>query len=94
MWITLRQIYLEENSVSHVLSLYEELFALKQGDHSIHDYCAELSGKLNELQVYKPISTDPKVIKAQREDFYVAIFLSGLNQSLSHVRAHILSDPI
>ena len=49
MWITVQQIYSDENNVSRVFSLYEELFALKQGDHSIHDYFAELSGKLNEL---------------------------------------------
>jgi predicted component of viral defense system (DUF524 family) len=50
-----------------------------------------LQGMWDELNVYKPLSTDLQKQQKYREEFRIAKFLSGLKSDFAPIRAQILS---
>ncbi|KAK4402403.1 Retrovirus-related Pol polyprotein from transposon RE1 [Sesamum angolense] len=92
MWDALRDMYFHEKNISRVFELYERLFSLKQDGRAVSDYFALLKGTSDEILLYHPLSSDAQIRQAQWEDFLVAKFLSGLDNSLKVVRDHLLAS--
>ncbi|KAL0313828.1 UNVERIFIED_CONTAM: Retrovirus-related Pol polyprotein from transposon TNT 1-94 [Sesamum angustifolium] len=92
MWDALHDMYSHEKNISRVFELYERLFSLKQDGRAVSDYFALLKGTSDEILLYHPLSCDAQTRKAQWEDFLVAKFLSGLDNSLKVVRDHLLAS--
>ncbi|XP_043697036.1 uncharacterized protein LOC122647788 [Telopea speciosissima] len=92
VWEELRESYSQDTYLSWIYDLYEKFFSLKQEGKSLGKYYNSLKGMWEELNVYQPISTDAAMIKAQRSEFLVAKFLSGLDSDLQSVKSQLLTS--
>ncbi|XP_059653399.1 uncharacterized protein LOC132300375 isoform X2 [Cornus florida] len=83
--------YPMDTDVSRIYSLYEKMFHSRQSGQGIAEYYSTFKCLLDELNQYHPLTTDLEVLKRQREEFYVSIFLAGLDPNLQSIRDHILA---
>ena len=58
IWDTLKQIYGYEKNISRVFEVYEQIFTLKMGDSTVQDHFASLRALLDELDLYRPLTSD------------------------------------
>lgn len=67
-------MYRNKKNISHVYSLYEQIFILRQDGHSVNGYFVVFKEKWDELTFYHPIINDGTILKQQGKKFLVAKF--------------------
>ena len=91
IWDTCRLTYGYEKNISRVFEIYEQLFTIRQGEHSIQKHFTRLRALLDELEMYQPLTGDISQMKKYREELAVSIYLFNLNSNLSsQIRGQVL----
>ncbi|XP_059657703.1 uncharacterized protein LOC132304155 [Cornus florida] len=94
IWDAIKETYSMDTNISRIYSLYEKIFHSHQSDFSsqgLGEYYSNFKSLLDELNQYHPLTTNPDVLKRQREEFSVSIFLAGLHPNLHNIRDQILA---
>ena len=64
IWDTFKETYGHEKNISCVFKIYEQLFSLQQGDHSVHEIYTSLCALLDELEVHQSIVSHAKTLRS------------------------------
>ena len=93
VWELAKELHSGVNNLKWIYDLHQNYFSLSLSNLSLNDYYNKFKGVCEELNIYKPISSDVKVMKKQRDSMHVARFLPGLPKSLNPVKSQILASP-
>ncbi|XP_042502356.1 uncharacterized protein LOC122079725 [Macadamia integrifolia] len=91
VWNDLKETYSQEKNMTRIYDIYEKLFQFRQSDKPLSEYYSTFRGMVEELNVFQPLTVDIDKLKAQRNEFFVAKFLAGLNNDLKAVKGHLLA---
>ncbi|KAG8373563.1 hypothetical protein BUALT_Bualt11G0037500 [Buddleja alternifolia] len=95
IWDMLHELYGNEKNISRVFELYEQLFSLQQGDHSVTELYTTLHGILDELDIHQPLLLDLIKLHEYREGLAVAKFMSALRPKISNqIRGQIFGGDV
>jgi hypothetical protein len=91
IWDSLKHTYGHQNNISKVFQTYEELFKVKQGDHSCQEHYSYIQGLISELNLYQPPTTNLATVVRHREELVVSAYLASLDPGVAaQVRGSIL----
>ncbi|XP_039139827.1 uncharacterized protein LOC120277136 [Dioscorea cayenensis subsp. rotundata] len=93
IWEMCRLTYGNENNISRVFELYEQLFTARQGDRTAPQFFTHIRSLLDELDIYQPLVLDLATLRRYRNEVAVIAYLSGLPVEMQNqVKGSILSS--
>ena len=93
LWESVKAFYGQQKNHSHVYRLQQEIQQEKKGTKSHLEYLGSLKKKFDELDIYRPLTVDPKEIQKRREEDRIFQYLSGFDSSYENIRSQIIRAP-
>jgi gag-polypeptide of LTR copia-type len=63
LWQSIQDMFGQQNNFDRIFQLKRELYQTKQGSQTITQLYCSIKSKLDELNMYEPITTDLKIIQ-------------------------------
>jgi len=93
LWDAAQSIYGKTNNFAHIFKLKHDLSQTKQQGQTITEYLGTLQRGWDELAIYEPTTTDPRVLLERKERDQIYQFLIGLDGSYEAIRSQVLMTP-
>lgn len=90
LWDTLKKVYGNTSNLHRVFEVKKAINNLSQGDMAFKDHFGKFSSLWAELDMLRPITTDPELLSERREQDKVFGLLMTLNSSFNVLIKHIL----
>jgi gag-polypeptide of LTR copia-type len=90
LWQTVKDMFGQQNNFDRIFQLKRELYQTKQGSQTITQLYGSIKSKLDELNMYEPITADLKILQQRYEHDRVYLLLNALNSDYEQVRSQIL----
>nr|GEZ66931.1 hypothetical protein [Tanacetum cinerariifolium] len=78
LWKAVRDTYGNQNNSAHIFQIQLDIANLGQDGNTFLNLLGKLKGLWNELEVYRPHSVDPKILRKRHEDDQVFQLLASL----------------
>ena len=92
LWEALKDMYGNQNNAARVYQLKQEISDLQQGESSFIQYLGSLKSKWNELNLYRPHSTDANVLLKRADEDKVFQLLGNLSSEYEDLKCHLLMN--
>ena len=83
-------MYGNQNNAARIFELQKSLSVLTQDGKSFVEHLGKLKSMWNELNLYRPHTTDPATLLKRAEEDKVFQLLSSLDSTYEDMRSHIL----
>ncbi|XP_068331705.1 uncharacterized protein [Pyrus communis] len=93
LWNSVRDMYGDLNNVARVFQLKKDLTELQQGNLSFVQHLGNLKAKWNELDLYRPHTTDTTILLKRVEADKVFQLLVSIGPYYEDLRSHLLMTP-
>ena len=93
LWEAIKEMYGSQNNAARVFQLKKNLASLKQGDQAFVQHLGSLKTMWNELDLYRPHTTDSVVILKRVDEDKVFQLLASLGSEYEDLRIHLLMAP-
>ncbi|XP_050104602.1 uncharacterized protein LOC126584179 [Malus sylvestris] len=90
LWEAVKEMYESQNNTAHVFQLKKNLASLKQGDQAFVQHLGNLKNMWNELDLYRPHTTDSLVLLKRAYEDKVFQILASLGSEYEDLRSHVL----
>nr|AEJ72555.1 putative retroelement polyprotein [Malus domestica] len=90
LWKAVKEIYGNQNNAARIFELQKNLSVLNQDGKTFIEHLGRLKSMWNELNLYRPHTTDPAILLKQAEEDKVFQLLSSLDSTYEDLRSHIL----
>jgi gag-polypeptide of LTR copia-type len=90
LWKTVKGMFGHQNNFDRIFQLKRELYQTKQGSQTITQLYGSIKSKLDELNMYEPITADLKTLQQWYEHDRVYFLLNALNSDYEQVCSQIL----
>ncbi|XP_062006532.1 uncharacterized protein LOC133723659 [Rosa rugosa] len=92
LWKHVKEMYGNQNNSARVFQLKKDIASLQQEEKSFVQYLASLTSMWNELDVYRPHTTDANVLLKRAEEDKIFQLLANLGSEYEDLRSHILMN--
>ncbi|KAM2539835.1 hypothetical protein TB2_025087 [Malus domestica] len=86
-------MYGSQNNEARIFQLKKDIAGLRQGDQSFVQHLGNIKSMWNELDMYRPHSTDSAVLLKRADEDKVFQFLASLGAEYEDLRSHLLMTP-
>ncbi|RVW42670.1 Retrovirus-related Pol polyprotein from transposon TNT 1-94 [Vitis vinifera] len=93
LWEALRDMYGNQNNSARIFQIQQEVNALRQDGRPFVSLLGNFKSLWSELEVYRPHTIDPVVLKKRTEEDRVFQVLASLGSEFEDLRCHILMSP-
>ncbi|KAM2022233.1 hypothetical protein ACFX16_044162 [Malus domestica] len=93
LWESVKEMYGSQNNAAHVFELKKSLAGLKQGDQSFVQHLGSLKSMWNELDLYRPHTTESDVLLKKANEDKVFELLASLGAEYEDLRSNLLMTP-
>ena len=93
IWEALRDMYGNQNNSARIFQIQQEVNALRQDGRPFVSLLGNFKSLWSELEVYRPHTVDPVVLKKRTEEDRVFQVLASLGSEFEDLRCHILMSP-
>ncbi|WJZ94875.1 hypothetical protein VitviT2T_013699 [Vitis vinifera] len=93
LWEALRDMYGNQNNSARIFQIQQEVNALRQDGRPFVSLLGNFKSLWSELEVYRPHTVDPVVLKERTEEDRVFQVLASLGSEFEDLRCHILMSP-
>ena len=93
LWEALRDMYGNQNNSARIFQIQQEVNALRQDGRPFVSLLGNFKSLWSELEVYRPHTVDPVVLKKRTEQDRVFQVLASLGSEFEDLRCHILMSP-
>lgn len=93
MWKAVRELYGDLNNSARVFQIKKDLAELKKGNQTFIEHLGNFKAKWNELDLYRPHTTDSKTILKRVEEDKIFQLLYSLGPDYEDLQSHILMSP-
>ncbi|KAM1425821.1 hypothetical protein TB2_017749 [Malus domestica] len=90
LWKAVKEMYGNQNNAARIFELQKSLSVLNQDGKTFIEHLGRLKSMWNELNLYRPHTTDPAILLKQAEEDKVFQLLSSLDSTYEDLRSHIL----
>ncbi|KAB2617910.1 hypothetical protein D8674_013779 [Pyrus ussuriensis x Pyrus communis] len=92
-WTTVKEMYGNQNNSARIFQLKKDISNVQQEGKTFVQHLGSLRSMWNELDVYRPHTTDPTVLLKRTEEDKKFQLLSSLSSDYEDLRSHILMNP-
>ncbi|KAB2614533.1 hypothetical protein D8674_039240 [Pyrus ussuriensis x Pyrus communis] len=93
LWTTVKEMYGNQNNSARIFQLKKDISNVQQEGKTFVQHLGSLRSMWNELDVYRPHTTDPTVLLKRTEEDKIFQLLSSLSSDYEDLRSHILMNP-
>ncbi|KAM2621688.1 hypothetical protein TB2_026408 [Malus domestica] len=93
LWISVRDMYGDLNNAARVFQLKKDLTELQKGNLSFVQHLGNLKAKWNELDLYRPHTTDTTILLKRAEEDKVFQLLASIGPEYEDLKSHLLMTP-
>ena len=93
LWTTVKEMYGNQNNSARIFQLKKDISSVQQEGKTFVQHLGSLRSMWNELDVYRPHTTDPTVLLKRTEEDKIFQLLSSLSSDYEDLRSHILMNP-
>nr|XP_011467293.1 PREDICTED: uncharacterized protein LOC105352303 [Fragaria vesca subsp. vesca] len=93
LWKAIKDMYGDLNNAARVFQLKKDLAEIQQGNLSFVQHLGSLKAKWNELDLYRPHTTDAAVLLKRAEEDKVFQLLASLESEYDDLKSHLLMSP-
>ncbi|KAM2926467.1 hypothetical protein FF1_043832 [Malus domestica] len=93
LWESVKEMYGSQNNVARVFELKKSLASLKQDDQSFVQHLGSLKSMWNELDLYRPHTTESVVLLKRANEDKAFQLLASLGDEYEDLRSHLLMTP-
>ncbi|GJY64728.1 retrovirus-related pol polyprotein from transposon RE2 [Tanacetum coccineum] len=90
LWEAVRDMYGNQNNTTPIFQIQLDIANLRQDINSFVNLLGKLKGLWNEMEVYRPHSVDPKILRKRHKDDQVFQLLASLGPDFKELKRHIL----
>ncbi|KAM2064541.1 hypothetical protein ACFX16_027922 [Malus domestica] len=90
LWTTVKEMYGNQNNAARIFQLKKDISNIQQEGKSFVQHLGSLRSMWNELDVYRPHTTDSLVLLKRTEEDKFFQLLSSLSSEYEDLRSHIL----
>ncbi|KAM2573952.1 hypothetical protein TB2_005960 [Malus domestica] len=92
LWTTVKEMYGNQNNAARIFQLKKDISNIQQEGKSFVQHLGSLRSMWNELDVYRPHTTDSSVLLKRIEEDKNFQLLSSLSSEYEDLRSHILMN--
>ncbi|GLJ22118.1 hypothetical protein SUGI_0415020 [Cryptomeria japonica] len=92
LWDSIAELYGNQNNVAHIFELTLEIAAAQQGEKTFSEHLGNLKKLWDELNLYRPHTTDAKTLLKGTEEDKIFSLLSSLKPEYEYIRSNLLMD--
>ncbi|KAF5191911.1 Copia-like polyprotein/retrotransposon [Thalictrum thalictroides] len=92
LWKHVKEMYGNQNNAARIFQLKRDIADLQQKDKSFVQHLGSLTSMWNELDVYRPHTTEAKVLLKRAEEDKIFQLLASLSSNYEDLRSHILMN--
>ncbi|KAM1294032.1 hypothetical protein ACFX13_014435 [Malus domestica] len=93
LWESVKEMYGSQNNAARVFELKKSLAGLKQGDQSFVQHLGSMKSMWNELDLYRPHTTESAVLLKRADEDKVFQLLASLGAEYEDLHSHLLMTP-
>ncbi|XP_068312597.1 uncharacterized protein [Pyrus communis] len=93
LWETVKEMYGSQNNAARVFQLKKDISNLQQEGKPLVQLLGSMKGMWNELEMYRPHTTEAYVLLKRAEEDKIFQLLSSLDSEYKDLRSHILMNP-
>ncbi|XP_070679367.1 uncharacterized protein [Malus domestica] len=93
LWEDVKEMYGSQNNVARVFELKKSLAGLKQGDQSFIQHLGSMKSMWNELDLYRPHTTESAVLLKRADEDKVFQLLASSRAEYEDLLSHLLMTP-
>ncbi|XP_070667448.1 uncharacterized protein [Malus domestica] len=90
LWESVKDMYGSQNNSVRIFQLKKSVASLKQGDHSFVQHLGSMKSMWNELDMYRPHTTDSAMLLKRADEDKVFQLLASLGAEYEDLRSHLL----
>ncbi|KAM1748237.1 hypothetical protein ACFX1T_009140 [Malus domestica] len=93
LWETVKEMYGSQNNDARVFQLKKDISNLQQEGKPFVQLLGSMKSMWNELEMYRPHTTEASVLLKRAEEDKIFQLLSSLDSGYEDLRSHILINP-
>ncbi|KAM2649986.1 hypothetical protein EV1_014035 [Malus domestica] len=93
LWESVKEMYGNQNNAARVFELKKSLAGLKQGDQSFIQHLGSMKSMWNELDLYRPHTTESAMLLKRADKDKVFQLLASLGAEYEDLHSHLLMTP-
>uniref|UniRef100_A0A6N2KKL2 Integrase catalytic domain-containing protein n=1 Tax=Salix viminalis TaxID=40686 RepID=A0A6N2KKL2_SALVM len=90
LWEAVKDMYGNQNNSARIFQIQQDIAKLHQNGQPFVNLLSRLKSLWNELEVYRPHSVDPTVLRNRTEEDQIFQLLASLGSEFEDLRSHIL----
>ncbi|KAI9182752.1 hypothetical protein LWI28_028584 [Acer negundo] len=90
LWYSLTEFYGNQNNATRIFELKTEITAAEQGDKTFSEHLRFLKKLWDELNIYRPHTTDERIILQRVEENKIFSLLNGLKPDYENLRSNVI----
>ncbi|KAM2081357.1 hypothetical protein ACFX1T_035002 [Malus domestica] len=90
LWESIKEMYGSQNNAARIFQLKNDLTGLRQGDQSFVQHLGSMKSMWNELDMYRPHTTDFAALLKKADEDKVFQLLASLGAEYEDLRSHLL----
>ena len=92
LWEAVREMYGNQNNSARIFQIQQDITSVQQNGQPFVQLLSKLKSLWNELEIYRPHSIDPKVLRNRKEEDQIFQLLASLGPEFEDLRSHILMN--
>jgi hypothetical protein len=92
LWEAVKDMYGNQNNSARIFQIQQEIAEIQQSGQPFVNLLSKFKGLWNELDVYRPHSVDPVVLRRRKEEDQIFQLLASLGSDYEDLRSHILMN--
>ncbi|KAM1022842.1 hypothetical protein COP2_044953 [Malus domestica] len=93
LWKSVQEMYGNQNNAARVFQLKKDIASIQQDGKPFVQLLGSLKGMWNELEAYRPHTTDSNLLPKRAEEDKIFQLLSSLGSDYEDLRSHIIMNP-
>ena len=93
LWDAIRYMYVNQNNAARIFQIHREVASLHQEGKPFVQLLGSLKNLWNELEIYRPHTTDAAILQKRTEEDRIFQLLASLSPDFEDLRSHILMNP-
>lgn len=93
LWESIKEMYDSQHNAARVFELKKSLAGLKQGNQTFIQHLGSMKSMWNELDLYRPHTTESAVLLKRADEDKVFQLLASLGVEYEDLRSHLLMTP-
>jgi len=93
LWEAIHDMYGNQNNSARIFQIHREVASLHQEDKPFVQLLGSFKNLWNELEMYRPHTTDATILRKRTEEDKIFQLLASLSPDFEDLRSHILMNP-